>query len=333
MHFTIIFCFCVSLAHPLWVKKDVNLMVAPVVVSGLLVEGQTSTLHSPATTEGIPTTSTISKTTTSQHSSPTTGGEFYEGAGGITYSPYQKSGQCKTLEMVRSDLERLRGFSIIRIYATDCDILMNLKKCLSTSQKVMVGIWDLGKVSQGVSDISTTFNGDFARVHSVSVGNELVNSGQASAEDVQAAVSKARVQLREIGYQGPVVSVDTLVAVTANPALCGVSDFLAVNSHPYWDGNVEPSNCGAWLQNQIANLQAKCGSQKPILITESGWPNAGDTNGKCQPSQENMQRCIRSINHVVGPQVLLFSTFNDYWKDPGPKNVEQRWGIFGDPAF
>ena len=127
------------------------------------------------------------------------------------------------------------------------------------------------------------------------------------------------------------MTVDTLVAVVANPALCDVSDYLAVNSHPYWDGGVQPSNSGPWLQNQISNLKNACGNSKSILITETGWPTEGSNYGQCQPSVSNQLAAIKSINSVLADQVFMFTTFNDYWKDGGAYGVEKYWGIYGDP--
>ena len=152
-----------------------------------------------------------------------------------------KNGQCKTADMVESDIKLLKSFGIIRIYDTDCDVLTSLRTSLADSQKLMVGIWDLAKIPTSVAIIATTFGSDFSQLYAVSVGNELVDTGKASVGDIQTALSSARSQLRAIGYSGPVVSVDTLVAVVANPELCSFSDFIAVNSHPYWDGNVDPA--------------------------------------------------------------------------------------------
>ncbi|CEP63974.1 uncharacterized protein LALA0_S09e06766g [Lachancea lanzarotensis] len=330
---------CVS-CRPALVAKDINLVNVPVVENGMLVapEATSAVVQTSSVVIAVrsSTAYSVSSATVPVPSPSNTGStgstEFYSGAAGIAYSPYQKDGQCKTLEMVQADLIQIQSFGIIRTYATDCNVLDNLKASLIPSQKIMVGIWDLTKIPDSVNAISSAFGTDFSAVYAVSVGNELVNSGSATVDDIQNAVSSARSQLAAIGYNGPVVTVDTLVAVMANPEMCEISDFLAVNSHPYWDGNVDATNCGPWLQQQIANLQAKCGSQKSVLITETGWPSQGDPNGNCWPSQANMESCIASITSTLGSQALLFTTYNDYWKNPGPQNVEQHWGVFGDPA-
>ena len=43
-----------------------------------------------------------------------------------------------------------------------------------------------------------------------SVGNELVNTGQASASQVVAAIASAKTTLKAAGYNGPVATVDTM---------------------------------------------------------------------------------------------------------------------------
>ncbi|CAR25341.1 KLTH0G17204p [Lachancea thermotolerans CBS 6340] len=341
-----------SRALHLPLRKDVELALAPIVVSGLLQEA-TSTVHvtqavasaevvsgllQEATstvhvTQTVASAEVVSSAAASSVASASATALPYTGSAGITYSPYQKNGQCKTESMVQSDLAQLHSFGIIRIYDTDCEVLGNVVSALTGSQKIMIGIWNIQKIQDSVDAISAAFSSDFSKIYAVSIGNELVNSGQASVSEIQSAVSTARDLLGGIGFTGQIVTVDTLVAVSANPALCECSDFIAVNCHPYWDGNVEPSDCGTWLQQQIASLQTKCGTAKQVLITETGWPNFGSPNGKCNPSASNMQTCINAISSSVGSQAILFSTYNDYWKPPGPYNVEQRWGIFGDPAF
>ncbi|KAK7677392.1 hypothetical protein QCA50_019607 [Cerrena zonata] len=173
-------------------------------------------------------------------------------------------------------------------------------------------------------------------IDTVSIGNELVNGGSNSASDVAQAVKKAKSWLKSnaSSFSGSVVTVDTLVAVENNSGdLCDASDYLAVNSHPFWDGNVDPSDAGPWLKQQISDLQEKCGNNgKKVVITETGWPTKGDSFQKCQPSTKNQLAAIKSISETIGDQVIFFTTYNDYWKDAGNYDVEQYWGIFGDPS-
>lgn len=68
------------------------------------------------------------------------------------------------------------------------------------------------------------------------------------------------------GYTGPVVAVDTFIAIYNNPGLCGASDYVAANAHAYFDGGVAASGAGAWVAEQASKLSSVCGG-KGVLIT------------------------------------------------------------------
>ncbi|CUM56110.1 unnamed protein product [Debaryomyces tyrocola] len=261
-----------------------------------------------------------------------------KGAKGVTYSPYTKSGSCKTASEVKSDIAKLSSFSLIRLYSTDCDGIENILASMTSSQELFLGIYeiDTNTITSGLKTIKSAVESSsrgWSAVHTISIGNERVNDGKSTVSDLETAIDTAKTWLSANApqYSGYVVTVDTLVATVNNPGLCKISDYLAVNAHPYWDGGVVPSNSGSWLQQQISNLESACGSSD-ILITETGWPTQGDTFGSCVPSIPNQLAAIKSIMSKFSDQVFMFTMYNDYWKDPGPSNVEQHWGIFGNPS-
>lgn len=264
--------------------------------------------------------------------------QYAEGSLGITYSPYQKSGACKSASQVAQDIARLSGYKIIRLYATDCSGIENVLESISSNQQVFLGVWNLDQASVegGLTDIKKAVEASskgWNYVHTISIGNERVNDGEATVGDINSALSIARSWLKANvpQYTGYVVTVDTLVAVKSNPGLCTASDYLAVNCHPYWDGGVQPQNSGPWLLEQIQGLKAVCGNSKEILITETGWPSQGKTFGNCVPSKENQQLALQSIVSSLGSKAFAFTMYNDYWKSGGSYDVEQFWGVFGDP--
>jgi exo-beta-1,3-glucanase (GH17 family) len=291
-----------------------------------------------ATVSGSFSTSDSSSTST-----PSSGGsvveQYSEKSGGIAYSPYTKDGQCKSQLQVAHDMNVLSAYKIIRLYGVDCSGVENTLASINSDQKLFVGIYniDSNSINTDLGTLKTAVEGSsrgWDAIDTVSIGNELVNAGTASASQIVTAVKTAKswFKLNAPDYTGPVVSVDTLVAVLNNPTLCDASDYLAVNSHPFWDGGVAPQNSGSFLQSQISNLRSTCGSDKKILITESGWPTKGDNYGLCVPSVSNQLLAIKSIVNALGEDVLMFTTYNDYWKDGGLYGVEKYWGIYGDPA-
>lgn len=261
---------------------------------------------------------------------------YAEEGAGITYSPYTKSGLCKTASEVKLDIEMLLAYKIIRLYSVDCLGIENVVAAISSLQKLFLGIWTIDAWATDLPSMAEqvlTGSRGWDAVHTVSIGNEVVNLGTNTVAQVKSAVSSARLWFKSNAsdYSGYIVAVDTLAAVMADSSMCDISDYLAVNCHPYFSG-VEALTSGTWLKTQADSLQSLCNNGKDILITESGWPTYGDTIGLAVPSEDDQYLAIKAIATEMGSEVIMFTTYNDYWKDPGAYNVEQHWGIYGNPS-
>lgn len=255
------------------------------------------------------------------------------GALGITYSPYTNSGSCKSASQVKADIKKLSGFKIIRLYSVDCSGVENVLAAIGDNQKLFAGLYHLNSIEDDVSTLASAIKSSgksWDIVDTVSVGNELVNSGEATTSQIKDGINTAKSALKNAGYTGNVVSVDTFTAVKNNKDLCEYSDYVAVNCHPYFDGGVTAEKAGEWLLEQIQSVYTACGSNKNVLITETGWPHSGDSNGEAVPSEENQKKAIEAIKEKTGASVFLFTVYNDLWKSPGALNVEQSWGLYGN---
>jgi exo-beta-1,3-glucanase (GH17 family) len=225
---------------------------------------------------------------------------------------------------------------MVRAYGTDCNqVATILTAAKAKGLKMFAGIYDLSTLSSEIATIVAAANGDWSSFDTIAIGNELVNSGTASASEVVTAIGTARGLLTAAGYTGKVVTVDTLVAARANPSICDASDYCAVNSHPFFDGNTVAADSGSFLTTQIPTLRAVLSNQsQDIVITETGWPWQGETNGVAVPSTANQAAAISSIKSAFtsSPEsVILFTTFNDLWKTntAAQFQAEQYWGFLG----
>jgi exo-beta-1,3-glucanase (GH17 family) len=258
---------------------------------------------------------------------------------GFSYSPYLANRDCKSAQQVATDFNAIPDiaqYSVVRIYGTDCNqVATVLSAAKAHKLKVFAGIFDLGTLSSEVQTIISAAHGDWSNFDTISVGNELVNGGVAAPSAVIAAVGSARSQLRAAGYNGPVVTVDTLVASRANPSLCDASDYCAVNCHPFFDGGVTAGGSGDFLNTQIGTLRDTLSNKNQrIVITETGWPWKGSSNLAAIPSVENQQTALSSIKSTFAshPQdVVLFTTYNDLWKTSSSSTffADQYWGFAG----
>lgn len=248
---------------------------------------------------------------------------------GIAYTPYTNDGQCKSLETIVADLKPLSGYEVIRLYGTDCNQVANVLQAKTSNQTLFLEVYDMSSIAAEVETIKSAVeaHGSWDDVYTVSIGNELVNSGAATVSDISSYVETGRSALTASGYTGPVVSVDTFVAVINNPGLCDLSDYIAVNCHAYFDGGVTAENAGKFVLEQIQRVWEACDGKKKVFISESGWPYQGNTNGVAVPSKENQVAAMKSLTETVGDDVVLFSAYDDKWKADGSYDVEKYWGI------
>lgn len=285
---------------------------------------ETQAIVAATATTSSSSTAAATSTSTADNSS-----SFSAASKGITYSPYNADGTCKDLASVKSDLAKLSDYSLIRLYGVDCNQVENVMQAKGSNQKLFLGIFFMDQIEAGISQIANAIksHGSWDDVYTVSIGNELVNSGAATPAQIGAYVASGRSALEAAGYTGPVVSVDTHVAIINNPALCQYSDYIAFNAHAYWDGTIVGADAGPWLLLQMQRVWSACGGKK-VLCTESGWPHQGDSNGVAVASTSEAQAAISSIGSTCGDDTILFNAFDDLWKAPGPKNCEKYWGIY-----
>ncbi|CAK9685592.1 unnamed protein product [Candida parapsilosis] len=276
--------------------------------------------------------STSSSSSASDSTSSSSSNVGSGGAKGVTYTPYADNGNCKTSSQIASEVAELSGFDVIRLYGVDCDQVAQVLQAKASGQKIFAGIYDVSAISDGVQTIADAVkaHGSWDDIHTVSVGNELVNSGQANPSQIKSYVNQAKSALKSAGYNGSVVSVDTFIAVINNPELCDYSDYIAVNAHCFFDGYYTADQAGEWVLSQIQRVSTACGNSKNVLITETGWPSRGDSNNKAVPSKENQEAAIQSIKDTCGSASILFTAFNDLWKADGPYNAEKYWGLLSN---
>ncbi|KAL4955679.1 glycoside hydrolase superfamily [Aspergillus filifer] len=238
----------------------------------------------------------------------------------------------KTQDQVTSDINKLHHYSYIRIYGVDCD---QTKKVATAArqhnQKVFAGVYDLQDLHSNLKTIVDSAHPELGTIHTISIGNELVNRNQNSVADVVKAVGDARTYLRTLGYKGPVVTIDTFSKVLEHPVLCSVSDYCAANCHAFFDAHQTPHTAGSYVHDIAQQLQDISGGKR-TLITESGWPHAGQSNGVAVPSPENQKTALQNLRQAFKGRksdLVLFSAFDDGWKvdNQWTFGAEKFWGI------
>jgi exo-beta-1,3-glucanase (GH17 family) len=225
------------------------------------------------------------------------------------------------------------SYSMVRIYGTSCNQTATvLSACKQHNLKLFAGISDLSTLNSEIQLIIEAANGDWSDFDTISIGNELVNSGAASPSAVVAAIGTARGLLGAASYTGRIVTVDTLIATVANPILAQNSDYIAVNNHPFFDPNSAAGDVSSFFETSIASVLAVV-TGKELVITETGWPTCGSANGAAVPSLANQATALSGIK-AASPNAIILSAYNDKWKTNSASTfgAEQCWGVGGADA-
>ncbi|TID13595.1 hypothetical protein CANINC_004857 [Pichia inconspicua] len=260
--------------------------------------------------------------------------------GTIVYSPYNNDGTCKDYKTVSNDLQLIasKGIKQIRVYGTDCNYMttvLTVAKFLGI--KVNQGFWisaeGVNSIDEAVDNLITYINSGAAsygwEIFSfITVGNEAIIANYCTVPDLIAKIAEVKGKLRNAGYQGDITTSEPPVIFENHPELCTQSeiDFVGVNPHSYFDVYSSAEESGSFVAGQIGIVKQFCGDKR-IFVTETGYPSAGAQNGKNIPSADNQRIAVQSILDIVGEDVTILTTFEDYWKAPGPYNIEQHFGI------
>ncbi|KAG7698804.1 hypothetical protein KL951_002068 [Ogataea haglerorum] len=307
--------------------------------STITSSSSSSTTSSSSTSE--PASSTASSTTSSAASSTSSSSAVSNVIpSAIVYSPYTDSGSCKDYDTVESDLSLIqsKGIGEVRIYGNDCNYLTTvLPICAKKGIKVDQGFYissagvdsiddAVTELIKAVQDPSSGFDWDLFSFFSV--GNEVVNNGYATVGDLINKIKSVKSQLQSGGYTGKITTAEPPSTYQNNPDLCTSStiDFVGVNAHAYFDQYITAADAGTFLTNQVKVTQQAC-QNMDVKVVETGYPSQGKQNGGNIPSPENQKTAIKKILEDFGSDVTILTTYNDFWKDPGPYGIEQYFGV------
>ncbi|KAJ5844996.1 hypothetical protein N7534_008665 [Penicillium rubens] len=292
-----------------------------------------------ATTTAAPVVSTSSasaSSTTSAVSEPSNVPTVLgEGQYGMTYSPYTAGGECKTKQEVLKDLKVIKnkGFNLIRVYSTDCSGLEFIgDACKELSLSIIMGVYIDGSGITGaqeqVTEISKWAEWDMVKL--IVVGNEAIQSGYIDAATLTTFIQSASSSFKAAGYTGLITTTEPINVWQQYGAstLCSAVDVVGANIHPFFNADVTAEKAGEFTKGEFEVLEKICGG-KDVINLETGWPNAGSSNGAAVPGTAEQATAIKSIAAAVGSKSIFFSYSDDTWKNPGEFNVEQHWGCAG----
>ncbi len=111
--------------------------------------------------------------------------------------------------------------------------------------------------------------------------------------------------------------------------LIDVCDVLFANLYPFWE-YVALDVSIDYMSKMYDFVKAHV-KDKPIIISETGWPSKGEQYGPAQPSYENAMRYFIQAQSWAKKQqipMFYFSSFDEVWKMNHEGEYGAYWGIW-----
>jgi glucan 1,3-beta-glucosidase len=192
--------------------------------------------------------------------------------------------------------------------------------------KNMVGAWlsdDLEKNEEEIAALIMLAKEGCVDI--AAVGNEVLYRNDLSLKQLIAYIKRVKVAVPyvQVGY------VDAYYEFTRHPELVENSDVILSNCYPYWEGCPIDYSLNH-MQSMFAQATAAAKGKK-VVITETGWPSEGGSEGGAEASNVNAMKYFintQSWSAKENVEVFYFSSFDESWKVGDEGDVGAYWGLW-----
>lgn len=280
----------------------------------------------------------------------------------ICYSGYREGQDPRreiypSREEIREDLRLLARFwTVIRLYDSSqhAETTLNVIRAEGLELKVLLGTdlaaeisnpqcpWGAAYDDKTLAANRRTNRANLARmialaklyddiVIAVSIGNEASVEWTDHMVPVNKLVAYARRVKKAVPQ--PVTFCDNYVPWTSKlEPLAAELDFISVHTYPAWENFTTDDALEYTKQNYRSVVNHF--PNKPVVITEAGWPTASNGRGidpRNASEEAQAQYCQQLLEWSLEEKILtfVFEAFDEPWKgSPDPLEPEKHWGLF-----
>ncbi|SMO43870.1 Exo-beta-1,3-glucanase, GH17 family [Saccharicrinis carchari] len=253
-----------------------------------------------------------------------------KGVHGLCMSPYEE-GQQPGDQLSRGQIER--RLDIMKPYTQ----WVRTFSCTEGNERIpemvkqrgmrtLVGAWlgtDAKINEQEITNLIEVAKQGYADI--VAVGNEVLYREDLSEQELLKFIKRVKEELPGI----PVGYVDAYYEFCNRSKVVDACDVILANCYPFWEGcSLEDSFL---YMKDMYRRALMAGKGKKVIITETGWPNAGGGFYGAEASAANALKYFinaQQWSKEEGIEMFYFSSFDESWKTSTEGGVGAYWGIW-----
>lgn len=254
---------------------------------------------------------------------------------GFSFSPY-RAGQSAELNIfpseaeIEEDLALLAGSThAVRTYSVKGTLAAIPRLADKTGLNVVLGAWISNIEKDNEEELNRlieVYKQNHRNVVRVIVGNETL----LRTEQTVPQMIKHLERVKDAVW-APVSCAEPWHIWLEYPELVEHVDFIAVHLLPYWEG-IPVDEAVNYCVLRYNELRRKY-PDKPIVITEVGWPSNGRTREQAVASQANQAKFLRRFLATAeknGYTYYIMEAFDQVWKKSEEGEAGAHWGVYND---
>lgn len=252
---------------------------------------------------------------------------------GFSFSPFRVHQDAikhilPSVDDIDQDLALLAGRTYaVRSYSTEGTLAEIPRLAKKYNINITLGAWISQDTERNEREINKLIElaAKHRNVVRVIVGNEVLLHNYIGVEQLEGYLDRVRKAVNV-----PVSTAETWDVWKRYSQLETHVDFIAAHLLPYWEKQ-PVEKAVAFVADRMDYLQTLF-PDKPIVITEVGWPSNGRSWGAAVASQSNQAMFLRQFLKLAEQQdytYYIIEAFDQPWKgDSSEGGVGSYWGVY-----
>jgi exo-beta-1,3-glucanase (GH17 family)/cellulose synthase/poly-beta-1,6-N-acetylglucosamine synthase-like glycosyltransferase len=251
---------------------------------------------------------------------------------GFSYSPFRlgqnpQANRYPSDTDMREDLAQLSQYTgSLRTYSVAGSQAEIPRLADEAGMRVTLGIWIGNDSARNEQEIATGIElaNRYRSVVRVVVGNEALFRREVTPEQLMGYLDRVRAAVKV-----PVTTSEQWHIWNHYRALANHVDLIAAHILPYWEF-VKMEDAGQFVLDRAQALRQQF-PEKPLLLSEVGWPSNGRMRGGADASQADQAVYLRTLVNTLnrrGYDYFVIEAYDQPWKAGDEGAVGAYWGVF-----